>query len=45
MKSVTNQPYLRDLPKLNFDNEGVREHILDVGAQWVGLYKLNAVDP
>ena len=26
---------LPDLPKLNFDNEGVRQHILDVGAFWV----------
>ena len=26
---------LPDLPKLNFENEGVREHILDVGAFWV----------
>ena len=26
---------LPDLPKLNFKNEGVREHVLDVGAHWV----------
>jgi len=26
---------LPDLPKLNFDNPGVVEHILDVGAHWV----------
>ena len=26
---------LPDLPKLNFNNEGVREHVLDVGAFWV----------
>ena len=26
---------LPDLPKLNFANEGVREHVLDVGAFWV----------
>lgn len=32
---------LPDLPKLNFDNEGVRRHILDVGAHWVREYGID----
>ena len=32
---------LPDLPKLNFDNEGVVEHILDVGEWWVKEFNID----
>ena len=32
---------LPDLPKLNFANEGVREHVLDVGAFWVREFDID----
>ena len=32
---------LPDLPKLNFANEGVRRHVLDVGAHWIREYDVD----
>ena len=32
---------LPDLPKLNFANEGVRQHVLDVGAHWIREYDVD----
>ena len=32
---------LPDLPKLNFKNEGVRQHVLDVGAYWVKEFNID----
>ena len=32
---------LPDLPKLNFANEGVRQHVLDVAAHWIREYDVD----
>ena len=34
---------LPDLPKLNFANEGVRQHVLDVAAHWIREYDVGRV--
>jgi glycosidase len=32
---------LPDLPKLNFDNAGVRQHVLDIGRYWVKEFNID----